>query len=124
MRAIPQREGDGNEASGATARPFAAERVVRSGRLFLLEMSVDRIHSMKSRRIRPQDHRYRLPSPGRHHRGCGGWPHLLDQHVRANLDDGSIECADLDVGKSEGHRPTDVAHAAKQVHLDKHNGKL
>jgi hypothetical protein len=30
----------------ATARPFAAEGVVRSGRLFLLEMSGDRIHSM------------------------------------------------------------------------------
>jgi hypothetical protein len=31
---------------GATARPFAAEGVVRSGRLVLLEMSGDRIHSM------------------------------------------------------------------------------
>jgi hypothetical protein len=31
---------------GATARPFAAEGVVHSGRLFLLEMSGDRIHSM------------------------------------------------------------------------------
>jgi hypothetical protein len=30
----------------ATARLFAAEGVVRSGRLFLLEMSGDRIHSM------------------------------------------------------------------------------
>ena len=30
----------------ATARRFAAEGVARSGRLFLLEMSGDRIHSM------------------------------------------------------------------------------
>ena len=32
---------------GATARPFAAEGVVRSGRLFLLELSGDCIHSVK-----------------------------------------------------------------------------
>ena len=30
----------------AMARPLAAEGVVRSGRLFLLELSGDRIHSM------------------------------------------------------------------------------
>jgi hypothetical protein len=30
---------------GATARPFAAEGVARSGRLFLLEMSGDHIDS-------------------------------------------------------------------------------
>ena len=41
----------------ATARLFAAEGVVRSGRLFLLELSGDRIHSMnpdvlKNKRIR------------------------------------------------------------------------
>ena len=44
--------------------------------------------------------------------------------MRANLDDGSIECADLDVGNRRVIVPQDVAHAAKQVHLDKHNGKL
>jgi hypothetical protein len=32
----------------ATTRLFAAEGVVRSGRLFLLELSGDRIHSMNS----------------------------------------------------------------------------
>jgi hypothetical protein len=31
----------------------------------------------ESGRIRPQDHRYRLPSPGRHRRRCGGWTVFL-----------------------------------------------
>ena len=54
----------------------------RSARLFLLELSGDRIHSMNPGWFRPQNHRHRLPPPRRHRRGCGGRSYLLDQHGR------------------------------------------
>ena len=57
--------------TSATALPNAAEGTVRSGRLFLLEMSGDRIHSMN-----PDGSPTRLSSPvaiaRRHRRGCCG----------------------------------------------------
>ena len=88
----------GSGIDRATARLFAAEAPVRSGRLFLLEMSGDRIHSMKA----DGSDRKTIVT------GC----HLPDGivvdaeagHIYwtnmgvPDLDDGSIERADLDGG--------------------------
>jgi hypothetical protein len=41
-----------------------------------------------------------------------------------NLDDGSIERADLDGGNRRVIVPQGVTHTPKQIHLDKQNGKL
>src|SRR5260221_9878013 len=41
-----------------------------------------------------------------------------------NLDDGSIERADLDGGNRRVIVPQGVTHTPKQIHLDKENGKL
>jgi hypothetical protein len=111
-------------SSGLAVRLFAAEGVVRSGRLFLLEMSGDRIHSM---------------NPGGSDRktivtGChvpdGIVVNAVAGHIYwtnmgvPNLDDGSIERADLDGGNRRVIVPQGVTHSPKQIHLDKDNGKL
>jgi hypothetical protein len=78
---------------GATARPFAAEGVVRSGRLFLLEMSGDRIHS-----INPDGSDRKTIVTGCHLPGGivvdaeAGHVYWTNTGV-PNLDDGSIERA-------------------------------
>ena len=114
----------GNSIELATARLFAAEGVVRSGRLFFLEMSGDRIHSMNP----DGSDRKTIVS------GC----HLPDGivvdaeagHIYwtnmgvPNLDDGSIERADLDGGNRRVIVPQGVTHTPKQIHLDKDNGQL
>ena len=108
----------------ATARLFAAEGVVRSGRLFLLEMSGDRIHSMN-----PDGSDRKTIVTGCHlpdgivvdaEAGHIYWTNM----GVPNLDDGSIERADLDGGNRRVIVPQGVTHTPKQIHLDRDNGKL
>ncbi len=108
----------------ARARLFAAEGVVRSGRLFFLEMSGDRIHSMN-----PDGSDRKTIVTGCHvpdgivvdaEAGHIYWTNM----GVPELDDGSIERADLDGGNRSVIVPRGSTHSPKQIHLDKHNGKL
>jgi hypothetical protein len=94
------------------------------GRLFVLELSGDRIHSMNpdgsDRKTIVTD--CHLPDGivvdaevGRIYWTNMGVP---------NLDDGSIECADLDGANRRVIVPKGVTHSPKQIHLDKEDGKL
>jgi len=96
----------------------------RPGRLFVLELSGDRIHSMNadgsSRKTIVTD--CHLPDgivvdaeAGRIYWTNMGVP---------NLDDGSIEYADLDGANRRVIVPQGVTHTPKQIHLDKAGGKL
>jgi hypothetical protein len=115
----------GNGGIGlATARGFAAEGAVRSGRLFFLEMSGDRIHSMN-----PDGSDRKTIVTGCHlpdgivvdaEAGHIYWSNM----GVPNRDDGSIERADLDGGNRKVIVPQGVTHTPKQIHLDKDNGKL
>ncbi|GLR84123.1 3-hydroxyacyl-CoA dehydrogenase [Bradyrhizobium iriomotense] len=96
----------------------------RSGRLFVLELSGDRIHSMNpdgsDRKIIVKDGR--LPD------GIvvdveAGHIYWTNMGVPP-LNDGSIERADLDGGNRKVIVPQGVIHTPKQMHLDKENGKL
>jgi hypothetical protein len=94
----------------------------RSSRLFVLELSGDRIHSMDTD---GSNHKTivtncRLPD------GIAGpvRSHLLDQIRCAHLDDGSIERADLDGGNRKIIVPQGITHTPKQMHLDMEAGKL
>src|SRR4029077_20709326 len=94
------------------------------GRLFVLELSGDRIHSMNP----DGSDRKTIVT------GC----HLPDGivvdaeagHVYwnnmgvTNLGDGSIERADLDGGNRRVIVPRGVTYSPKQMHLDKDNGRL
>ena len=108
----------------STVRRFAGERVVRSGRLFVLEMSGDRIHSMN-----PDGSDRKTIVTGCHlpdgivvdaEAGHIYWTNM----GVPNLDDGSIERADLDGGDRRVIVPQGVTHTPKQIHLDKDNRKL
>jgi sugar lactone lactonase YvrE len=107
----------------ATARQFAAEEV-RAGRLFFLEMSGDRIHSMN-----PDGSDRKTIVTGCHvpdgivvdaEAGHLYWTNM----GVPNLNDGSIERADLDGGNRRVIVPRGVTYSPKQVQLDKDNGKL
>jgi hypothetical protein len=103
-----------------------SERTSRGavGRLFVLELSGDRIHSMNPDRsdrktIVTNCH---LPD-GIVVDAEAGHIYWTNMGV-PNLDDGSIERADLD-GKNRGVIvPQGVTHTPKQIHLDKETGKL
>jgi sugar lactone lactonase YvrE len=96
----------------------------RRGRLFLLELSGDRIHSMNP----DGTNRVTIVT------GC----HLPDGivvdaeagHIYwtnmgiPRLDDGSIERADLDGGNRRVIIPQGFTHTPKQLHLDKENRRL
>src|SRR5579863_2584797 len=108
----------------ARARLFAAEGVVRSGRLFFLEMSGDRIHSMN-----PDGSDRKTIVTGCHvpdgivvdaEAGHIYWTNM----GVPELDDGSIERANLDGGNRRVIVPRGVTHTPKQIHLDADNGKL
>ena len=97
---------------------------VRSERLFLLEMSGDRIHSMK-----PDGSDRRTIVTGCHlpdgivvdaEAGHIYWTNM----GVPELDDGSIERADLDGGDRKVIVPQGVTRTPKQIHLDKHSGKF
>jgi hypothetical protein len=96
----------------------------RTGRLFVLELSGDRIHSMNpdgsGRKTVVTDCRW-----------CDGIAvdaeagHIYWTNMGVpNLNDGSIERADLDGGNRRVIVPEGVIHTPKQLHLDKPNGKL
>src|SRR6516165_8706944 len=98
--------------------------VTRSGRLFVLELSGDRIHSMNpdgsDRKTIVTN--CRLPD--------GIAVDVAASHIYwtnmgiPNLDDGSIERADLDGKNRKVIVPQGVIHTPKQLHLDKESGKL
>jgi sugar lactone lactonase YvrE len=96
----------------------------RSGRLFLLELSGGRIHSMNpdgsDRRTIVTD--CHLPD-GIVVDAEAGHIYWTNMGV-PNLDDGSIERADLDGGNRRIIVPQGVTHTPKQIHLDKEGGKL
>ncbi len=112
------------EAKNVTDDGGPAQRGVRSGRLFLLEMSGDRIHSMN-----PDGSDHRIIAEGCHVPdgivvdALAGHIYWTNMGV-PNLDDGSIERADLDGENRRMIVPQGVTHSPKQIHLDKNNGKL
>jgi hypothetical protein len=96
----------------------------RYGRLFVLELSGDRIHSMN---IDGSDRKTivtdcHLPD-GIVVDAQAGHIYWTNMGV-PNLDDGSIERADLDGGNCRVIVPQGIAHTPKQIHLDKESSKL
>jgi sugar lactone lactonase YvrE len=106
-----------------TSAPSMAKST-RTGRLFVLELSGDRIHSMNpdgsDRRTIVTD--CHLPD-GIVVDAEAGHIYWTNMGV-PNLDDGSIERADLDGGNRRVIVPQGVTHTPKQIHLDKDGGKL
>ena len=94
------------------------------GRLFLLELSGDRIHSMNP------DGSDRTTIVTDCHLPDGIVVDAEAGHIYwtnmgvPNLDDGSIERADLDGGNRKVIVPQGITHTPKQIHLDRPNGKL
>jgi hypothetical protein len=95
-----------------------------SGRLFVLELSGDCIHSMNP------DGSDRKTIVTKCHLPDGIVVDAEAGHIYwtnmgvPSLDDGSIERADLDGGNRRTIVPQGVTHTPKQIHLDKPNGKL
>jgi hypothetical protein len=98
--------------------------VTRAGRLFVLELSGDRIHSMNpdgsDRKTIVTDCRYPDGIAVDVQAGHIYWTNM----GIPNLNDGSIERADLDGGNRKVIIPQGVTHTPKQLHLDKESGKL
>ena len=96
----------------------------RAGRLFVLELSGDRIHSMNpdgsDRKTIVNDCRYPDGIAVDVQAGHIYWTNM----GIPNLNDGSVERADLDGGNRKVIVPQGVTHTPKQLHLDKENGKL
>ena len=94
------------------------------GRLFLLELSGDRIHSMNP------DGSDRTTIVTDCHLPDGIVVDAEAGHIYwtnmgvPNLDDGSIERADLDGRNRRVIVPQGVTHTPKQMHLDKNSGRL
>jgi len=98
--------------------------VTRSGRLFVLELSGDRIHSMNP----DGSDRKTIVSNCRLPDGIAvdvtaGHIYWTNMGV-PNLEDGSIERADLDGKNRRVIVPQGGTYTPKQLHLDKPNGKL
>ena len=94
------------------------------GRLFVLELSGGRIHSMSpdgsNRNVIVTD--CHLPDGIVVDVEAG---HIYWTNMGVpNLNDGSIERADLDGGNRKVIIPLDVTHTPKQLHLEKGSGKL
>ena len=96
----------------------------RTGRLFLLELSGDRIHSMKpdgsDRKIIVTN--CHLPD-GIVVDAEAGHIYWTNMGI-PNLNDGSIERADLDGMNRKIIVPQGITHTPKQIHLEKAAGKL
>jgi hypothetical protein len=105
-------------------RAKAKSSTARSGRLFVLELSGGRIHVMNPdgsdrKTIITNCH---LPD-GIVVDAEAGHIYWTNMGV-PNLDDGSIERADLDGKNRRVIVPQGVTHTPKQIHLDKDGGKL
>ncbi|WP_050422101.1 3-hydroxyacyl-CoA dehydrogenase [Bradyrhizobium tropiciagri] len=98
--------------------------VARSGRLFVLELSGDRIHSMKpdgsDRKTIVTDCRFPDGIAVDLEAGHIYWTNM----GVPNLNDGSIERADLDGGNRKIIIPPGVTYTPKQMHLDEEGKKL
>jgi hypothetical protein len=105
-------------------RTKASSGATRSGRLFLLELSGDRIHSMNpdgsDRKTIVTN--CRLPD-GIVVDAEAGHIYWTNMGV-PNLNDGSIERADLDGGNRKVIIAQGVTYTPKQMHLDKEGKKL
>jgi hypothetical protein len=105
-------------------RTQASSAASRSGRLFLLELSGDRIHSMNP------DGSDRKTIVTNCHLPDGIVVDVDAGHIYwtnmgvPNLDDGSIERADLDGKNRRVIVPQGVTHTPKQIQLDKDGDKL
>ena len=98
--------------------------VTRSGRLFVLEVSGDRIHSMNP----DGSDRKTIVTGAKLPDGIAvdaeaGHIYWTNMGVPSE-NDGSIERADLDGKNRKVIVPRGVTHTPKQLHLDKENGKL
>ena len=105
-------------------RTKASSGATRSGRLFVLELSGDRIHAMNpdgsDRKTIVTD--CRLPDGIVVDVDAG---HIYWTNMGVpNLNDGSIERADLDGKNRSVIVPQGATHTPKQIHLDKDGGKL
>src|SRR6201996_4191997 len=111
------------ESVATKSKPISGRKSA-AGRLFVLELSGDRIHSMNldgsDRKTIVTD--CHLPD-GIVVDAKAGHIYWTNMGV-PNLDDGSIERADLDGGNRSVIVPQGVTHTPKQIHLDKDNGKL
>jgi sugar lactone lactonase YvrE len=112
------------EDLAAKSQAGSARKNGPAGRLFVLELSGDRIHSMNpdgsDRKIIVTN--CHLPD-GIVVDAKAGHIYWTNMGV-PNLDDGSIERADLDGGNRRVIVPQGVTHTPKQIHLDRENGKL
>jgi hypothetical protein len=103
----------------------APSAATRSGRLFLLELSGGRIHSMNpdgsDRKIIVTD--CHLPD-GIVVDATAGHVYWTNMGVSPNLNDGSIERVDLDGKNRRFIVAPGGTFSPKQLHLDKANGKL
>jgi hypothetical protein len=107
-----------------TTRSKTSSGVTRSGRLFVLELSGDRIHSMNP----DGSDRKTIVTNGRLPDGVAvdakaGHIYWTNMGV-PSLNDGSIERADLDGGNRTTIIAQGVTHTPKQMHLDEENRKL
>src|SRR6202795_266433 len=106
-----------------TKRPTSRVKAA-TGRLFVLEINAGRIHVMN-----PDGCDRKTIVTGCHLPdgivvdAQAGHIYWTNMGV-PNLDDGSIERADLDGGNRRVIVPQGVTHTPKQIHLDKENGKL
>ena len=106
-------------------KPRPASRAkAATGRLFVIEINAGRIHAMNP----DGSDKKTIVTNCRMPDGI-----VVDTEARhiywtnmgvPNLDDGSIERADLDGGNRRVIVPQGVTHTPKQMHLDKENGKL
>jgi hypothetical protein len=105
-------------------RTKASSGATRSGRLFFLELSGNRIHAMNpdgsDRKTIVTD--CRLPD-GIVVDAAAGHIYWTNMGIPSR-NDGSIERADLEGGNRRIIIPQGVTHTPKQIHLEKNDGKL
>ena len=108
----------------ATKRRPTSRAKAATGRLFVVEINAGRIHAMNS------DGSDKKTIVTNCHLPDGIVVDAEARHIYwtnmgvPNLDDGSIERADLDGGNRRVIVPQGVTHTPKQIHLDKENSKL
>ncbi len=111
------------ELQTTNRRPTSGVKAA-TGRLFVLEINADSIHAMNP------DGSDKKTIVTKCHLPDGIVVDVQARHIYwtnmgvPNLDDGSIERADLDGGNRRVIVPQGVTHTPKQIHLDKENGKL